>query len=286
MVALAYIGAPKMTREPPAVYSVGQDRPSFSALPHAILFDNALSHGAIVLYAVLQSHWWQGGECRASHATLAAQLGVKERMLRYHLKALIDAGYVVERPRGKGQAKAYAPVETPSKRQYIAASDPPTGNGLPVEDAQPAMDCQFKRQPIAASGDYTLSTLRSIEEDTGGDAANAARPPTKSTPEKRSTRLAEGWALTIGHYEAAARCGFDRPRADLEAQKFSDHHRANGSRMVDWLAAWRTWLRNAVEFDARNAQRRNGSATVSTLPGRRPISDEARRAAAEWEQDE
>lgn len=39
-----------------------------------------------------------------------------------------------------------------------------------------------------------------------------------------------------------------------EWNKFKDHHRAKGSRFVDWDAAWRTWIRHAVEF----AERRGG----------------------------
>lgn len=31
----------------------------------------------------------------------------------------------------------------------------------------------------------------------------------------------------------------------MELQKFSDYHRAKGSVMADWQAAWRTWVGNA-----------------------------------------
>jgi len=36
-----------------------------------------------------------------------------------------------------------------------------------------------------------------------------------------------------------------------EWNKFKDHHQAKGSRFVSWDAAWRTWLRNAVDFRTR-----------------------------------
>lgn len=52
------------------------------------------------------------------------------------------------------------------------------------------------------------------------------------------------WAVEIGV-----------PAEILRAQtdKFLDHHRAKGSTFKDWDSAWRTWMRNAVEFSQRRA---------------------------------
>jgi len=38
-----------------------------------------------------------------------------------------------------------------------------------------------------------------------------------------------------------------------QTEKFLDHHRAKGTRFIDWKAAWRTWMRNTVEFGQRRA---------------------------------
>ena len=40
--------------------------------------------------------------------------------------------------------------------------------------------------------------------------------------------------------------------------QFLDHHKAKGSRFMDWNAAWQTWVRNGVRFQAkdRGPQRR------------------------------
>lgn len=48
------------------------------------------------------------------------------------------------------------------------------------------------------------------------------------------------------------------PMGEIEeiAQKFRDHHGAKGSKFVDWCAAWRTWLRNEVEYRRQAEQRR------------------------------
>ncbi|WP_421854573.1 hypothetical protein [Marinomonas sp.] len=36
-----------------------------------------------------------------------------------------------------------------------------------------------------------------------------------------------------------------------ETSNFLDHHRARGSTMKDWVAAWRTWMRNSMKFAAQ-----------------------------------
>jgi len=44
--------------------------------------------------------------------------------------------------------------------------------------------------------------------------------------------------------------------AAREFAAFADYHRARGSTMADWDAAWRTWVRNAVAFAARDRRSR------------------------------
>jgi hypothetical protein len=54
------------------------------------------------------------------------------------------------------------------------------------------------------------------------------------------------WAPRSDELALAKTLGVD-PTRELAA--FRDHHDARGSRFVDWNAAFRTWLRNAVKFN-------------------------------------
>ena len=60
---------------------------------------------------------------------------------------------------------------------------------------------------------------------------------------------------------------------DREFEAFSDHHRSKGSVMADWLAAWRTWLRNAEKF---------GGAKPASKTIRESTADHNKRAFDEW----
>ncbi len=60
----------------------------------------------------------------------------------------------------------------------------------------------------------------------------------------------------------------------LETANFLDHHRARGTVFVDWIAAWRTWMRNAVKF-----QPLKQSVPYTGDPARMPHPTDPRRYA-------
>lgn len=74
---------------------------------------------------------------------------------------------------------------------------------------------------------------------------------TRATRAQRATPWPDDFRLTEERTSLATEQRLEMP---WEWNKFKDHHRAKGSRFVDWDAAWRTWIRHAVEF----AERRGG----------------------------
>lgn len=78
------------------------------------------------------------------------------------------------------------------------------------------------------------------------DSGAGARPI--RFPKKPSTPMPEDFSLDAANERAAAEKGFAGEEVRRMFEKFSDHHRAKGSRFVDWRAAWRTWIGNQVEF--------------------------------------
>lgn len=74
-----------------------------------------------------------------------------------------------------------------------------------------------------------------------------------STKSKRNTRIPVDLNLTAERHDAAVSYWKTKNRTDLdpagEFQKFINHFTANGKRMADWDACWRTWYTNAVTFN-------------------------------------
>jgi hypothetical protein len=245
------------------------DGPKFSALPHAILYDERLTNGEVVLYAALQAHWWQGGECWASHGTLARAARCSERQVQRYLRRLVTFGYIVERRRGQGQAKAYSPVEHDTG---VALNTTPTSPSAPnTTPVSPQHDTG-----VALNTTPVSDRRRRIEEDSPKEedtiafgAADATPEPAKpkATKERSKATLApETFDLEERHIAYAAGLGFDEAAARRETDKFLAHHRFKGTRGVDWYAGWQNWMRRAVQYGAETQQKQRPSMPGVTYP--------------------
>lgn len=63
---------------------------------------------------------------------------------------------------------------------------------------------------------------------------------------KSRTTIGEDWKPDAAGMAFAENLGVP---IEQETDKFRDYHLANGSLMLSWPAAWRTWCRNAVRFE-------------------------------------
>lgn len=65
-------------------------------------------------------------------------------------------------------------------------------------------------------------------------------------PDKRRRRaqLPKDFELTVVRVAAATARGLPNSAVETEFEKFRDFHQAKGSTMLDWDAAWRTWIGN------------------------------------------
>jgi hypothetical protein len=68
----------------------------------------------------------------------------------------------------------------------------------------------------------------------------------KKSPKKNSHLIPVDWIPNDKHIESCINQGL---MVDDISEHFRDHHTAKGSKMSDWDAAFRTWIRNAVKFN-------------------------------------
>lgn len=88
---------------------------------------------------------------------------------------------------------------------------------------------------------------------------------------KRSTSTArtypEGFALTDEMRAYAVRNGIAADRVDDMFEHFSNHHRAKGSKFVDWTLAFYTWVRNDRQFLSGRANQRQADPPTAIQGG-------------------
>ena len=105
--------------------------------------------------------------------------------------------------------------------------------------------------PVTASkgqgqgqGQEESTSLRSV-------AVAPNKPSPKASRAKAHSPIAEDAEPDDVQRRDAISRSLDLATFRFEWAKFRDHHRAKGSLMADWHAAWRTWIGNMGQFQAR-----------------------------------
>lgn len=99
-------------------------RQGFTSTPNYILRDPSISPAAKTVYSLLLSYAWQEGSCFPGQKRLAVDLGLKERMVRYHIAELKKKGLIEIKRRGLGQTNIYIIKDIfKHDRQYIAGQE-------------------------------------------------------------------------------------------------------------------------------------------------------------------
>jgi phage replication O-like protein O len=103
---------------------------------------------------------------------------------------------------------------------------------------------------------YVKDNFKDNSKDKGvgrlSDPPSAQDPiPRNEKPEKRRRQLPIDFSLSDELKAYAEGQGINGTRVESVFAHFCDHHRAKGSTMLDWTAAWRTWVRNEKRFGSR-----------------------------------
>lgn len=125
--------------------------------------------------------------------------------------------------------------QKPDKR-YFQTCDLP-GCVKPDSDSQPETRGGHASAPRGSWGPH--------DEVKGSEVKGSDGDGESTKPRKRGTQLPDTWQPTEAHTSLASESRLD---LKAEVEQFRDYHRAKGTTMKDWDAAFRTWLRNAVKW--------------------------------------
>lgn len=201
-----------------------------------------------------------------------------ERTVQYQLRRMEEMGWLVVVGHGNG-GRSMAREYRISLEWIKGAEIAPIEKGA-IDDAKGAntgiKGCnltQERVQPIAPANNHH-GIIKEPSVNRHSDSAGAE--PAKTTT-KRKTVFPENFTPDQTAIDMANETGVSIA-AELPA--FHDHHTANGSTFLDWQAAFRTWLRNAVKFAKR------GQPSAMTASNRQPLSFAERDRIAgmqQWE---
>jgi hypothetical protein len=186
----------------------------------------------------------------AGPAGLCAKTKLSERAVQRAIQALVSAEHITRAERiGHGVVYTVHPRLT-----VTPATETPRQPDTPVS-VTPTPATVAPKQP--------RTTITSTE------ASPPSRP--RPAPERRKHRLPMGWvAKPLVGVTAEIVQRWEVGRLERVLDSFENYHRGKGTVMIDWDAAWRTWVANEEKFEGRTTQ--NGR---SRQNGRSPRGDDA-----------
>ena len=176
------------------------------------------------------------GEARPSAKTLAKHFGAGERRMREAVLWLEEHGWITV-DRVNGVASRYFVVPPPT-----AAPAAGVESGLPRQDMPPTA------APAADPPRHVVPTEQEPENQNQELGVSA---------DGRRHRLPDRFRVSE---DMAAWANKMHPTVNLRSttESFVDYHRARGTVMLNWQMAWRSWVRNEVEFKKRRGASSNG----------------------------
>lgn len=232
---------------------------SFQAVAWA--FESRLDDPALKLtlvacasYANAEDETWH------SQTKIAWDVGISDRTLRRKLSQLQDLGFleVVERRREDGtkqtslirlcrERKSDQPVKLTAGINRTKTA-PTTGQkpGSPPDTTVAEQESKRTEKESSIVRVEGPNGVRHI--DTNFCELPLGDAPAKKLPKKRGI-IPANYPMTDEHKRFARELGFANAHTELLFENFKDYHAARGSLMIDWMAAWRTWVRRDVQFN-------------------------------------
>ena len=242
-------------------------------VPDAVGRLSNLGDGPKRVYERLVRYAGRDGVCYPAQATLAADLGLKERTVRHHVATLVKRGFLRPQRTGRSSNRYEFLWHECFDRQPIAGRDSySTGNPLPDETDEPMFDrqdltvrpaktCTSTGNPLPLNSVHEFSTKNSSSSSskfcTEGEATTTTRAESRNQDAEPEPDIEEARHALAKHYhrglggplpdpllvrdilEAVGGADFDRWLADL-------HGRVDPRSVKRWgfyLADARQWPR-------------------------------------------
>ena len=205
---------------------------------------------------------WEARSRVVRAVTMRAQEGVPTSVLEGQALAYEVGSIMLTRCAGcrSGNCKKHVPI-IPSlvadleMVRFQNSSSDSTTTDKPIETANGASSVPTQAEALK----FVLAPLE---------------PPKKPerTPRVPSVKRTypEGFVLTDDMRAYAEKYGIEPGCANKEFEKFSIHHRARGSKFVDWTLAWYTWCRNYSDYGPRTGAPTNKAPSPAQGSGEKP----------------
>jgi hypothetical protein len=171
---------------------------------------------------------------------------------------VIESGYLFHDWEQANPTRLEVEAERERKRAAGKAGGLASGRSrreAPASATAPAPAQASDAASVRANGSAVLPEARNPRTHTLPSAPTGALSSETSSPRgprKRATQAPDSLLVTAEMRQWAHEQGI-RVDLDRETAAFLDFHRSKGTAFKDWVAAWRTWMRNTLKFGRQPA---------------------------------
>lgn len=199
---------------------------------------HGIPHGAKLVLICMADYADDKGKCWPSFQKLSERCDMSRRHVIRVVADLEEMGFV-----RKVEERPYKPTVY--------------GLTIPTSDTHVTSKKDEVVTPTSLVTPETLVTPTSLGSDTHvtttSDIAMSPKPSINHQGTVRERKPAtslipDDFEVTDRMYEWAAANGLSRRQVDADTEQFRDYHQGKASRQADWVATWRTWMRNTNKF--------------------------------------
>lgn len=214
----------------------------------SLVWDNFNRGGSEKLAMLALADWCndEGGSLHPSVSGVAKKINVSESQARRILHGFISDGYltVIANHEGgnPGQSRHY--------KLNVKMLSTPCMDATPSASATPSMDaldplhgCALPLAPMTPEPPLTIN-----KPSLGNQPEKVVNIKKAKSEKKKATSVPKDFEVTGEMFDWAVAEGVNETRVRPETEQFLDRNKSKGTTYLDWNAAWRTWMRNAVKF--------------------------------------
>jgi DNA-binding MarR family transcriptional regulator len=243
-------------------------------VPSEAVSDTRLTHVQLRVLLAIGSFTGKDKAAFPKQKTIADMLGLARETVNRAISALKRFGYIhVEHQHrddgGQRESLYWVKLDPDGQSPGDSVITPPvTLTDHTPGDAQDHTARDAQRSHLRT---FHKNDTKEADASLGSASTHPTPDPIPIEPKKskgrvrgaaRKTQLPDNWTPNIANLAYASKNGLTREEINHEADQFRNDACAKGKLFIDWNAAFRTWLGNAVKWRAERAAK-SSARTVS-----------------------
>ncbi len=222
---------------------------NFTTIPNALISDSRLNWKdlGLLVYLLSKPETWS-----VRVEALVIERGVGRDAVYVMLKRLRDMGYakLIKYSNGTTEWTIFdKPNQENPDLDITDEVNPDTEN---TDLAETVINTPYAEKPNQENPDLDFPHVlvkKDNKKINNSQSSNPKEEKIKSLkPKKIKTYFPECFEVDLDMVDWASKQGIPNEAIKFETQKFKDNSLSKGLMYLDWLAAWRNWMRNAASW--------------------------------------